>query len=184
MHFEGFKAEPYKCSAGVWTIGIGSTRKPNGQPVIKDTTAITLDEAKEWKRIHLEGRTLPAVERGLTNIHATQNEVDAISSLVYNCGARVFRWSWFKAMKERQSGVARNLYSKAQKRSIVNGWMKIVIAGGKESKGLRRRRMSEILYFFTGELHYFVKDINEHRNMDYDEYAKLTGRFVYDKLGL
>ncbi len=26
MHFEGFRAQPYQCSANVWTIGYGSTR--------------------------------------------------------------------------------------------------------------------------------------------------------------
>ena len=31
--WEGCKLTAYKCPAGVWTIGIGTTRYPDGRPV-------------------------------------------------------------------------------------------------------------------------------------------------------
>ena len=44
VEFEGLKLDSYQCSAAVWTIGIGSTKYANGQPV-KKGDKITQEEA-------------------------------------------------------------------------------------------------------------------------------------------
>ena len=51
--FEGTKLKAYKCSAGIPTIGIGTTRYPNGNQVkIGDTC--TLEQAETYLKHDLE----------------------------------------------------------------------------------------------------------------------------------
>ena len=45
--FEGCSLVAYKCPAGVWTIGWGSTRDRNGKPIKKCDT-ITADRAEAY----------------------------------------------------------------------------------------------------------------------------------------
>jgi lysozyme len=44
--FEGFRAAPYRCAAGVWTIGLGSTLDAAGRPVTPATPRVTRAEAE------------------------------------------------------------------------------------------------------------------------------------------
>ena len=45
--FEGFRAAPYKCSAGVPTIGYGATFYPGGKKVTMSDASITEEQAVE-----------------------------------------------------------------------------------------------------------------------------------------
>ena len=45
--FEGYRSKPYKCSAGVPTIGYGSTYHINGNRVAMDDREISKDEAND-----------------------------------------------------------------------------------------------------------------------------------------
>ena len=45
--FENFRDKAYRCQAGVWTIGWGTTRV-NGQPVREGMTC-TPSQAMQWK---------------------------------------------------------------------------------------------------------------------------------------
>ena len=60
---EGFSAKPYKCPAGVWTIGLGSTRYEDGTPVKPTDPAITLARARQLVAATLAGEYEPAVQR-------------------------------------------------------------------------------------------------------------------------
>ena len=44
--FEGFRSSPYKCSAGVPTIGYGGTRYRDGTPVRMGDGEITEEDMK------------------------------------------------------------------------------------------------------------------------------------------
>ena len=83
--FEGFSAKPYRCPAGVWTIGYGSTRTPLGARVDADTPEIDRQEAMEWLMNTLK-RTERAVDR-LIAICLTDNQFGALSSFTYNVGS-------------------------------------------------------------------------------------------------
>lgn len=48
--FEGFRAEPYLDTSGVWTIGYGSTRDADGRRVRQTTPSITREEADALTR--------------------------------------------------------------------------------------------------------------------------------------
>jgi lysozyme len=46
VEFEGFVAHPYRDPTGVWTIGYGSTRDADGNPVTAATPDITVEAAR------------------------------------------------------------------------------------------------------------------------------------------
>lgn len=82
--FEGFRAKPYLCSAGVPTIGYGSTRYTDGTPVSLRDPAIT-----EAVGLILFKDTLTTYEKAVTKavkIPLEQYEFDALVSLCYNIG--------------------------------------------------------------------------------------------------
>jgi lysozyme len=82
--FEGFRAKPYLCSAGVPTIGYGSTRYADGTPVSLRDPAIT-----EVVASALFKDTLVIYEKAVTKavkIPLEQYEFDALVSLCYNIG--------------------------------------------------------------------------------------------------
>ena len=89
--FEGFRSEPYQDSGGVWTIGFGSTRDGDSQPVTASTPPVTMDEARA-----LAKRDLTWAAREVTNdvtVQLTDNQVAAIEDLIYNIGSGNFRSS-------------------------------------------------------------------------------------------
>ena len=53
--FEGFRSHPYKCPAGIPTIGYGATFYPNGKKVTMDDPAITEQQATDMLKNMLEG---------------------------------------------------------------------------------------------------------------------------------
>ena len=82
--FEGFRAKPYLCSAGVPTIGYGSTRYADGDGVSLRDPAISESQAEELFRT-----TLASYEAGVSKavkVEIEQNEFDALVSLCYNIG--------------------------------------------------------------------------------------------------
>ncbi len=79
--FEGFKANAYKCPAGVWTIGYGTTKD------VKKDDVVNQKEAEKLLKEHLS-----VVESFINNLNLnlTQNQFDAICSFVYNVGRTAF----------------------------------------------------------------------------------------------
>lgn len=77
--FEGFRSSVYKDQRGIPTIGFGHT-----QGVTLSTPPCTRNEALRWLDIDLHTAD-EAVER-MVSIDLTQNEWDALVSLVFNIG--------------------------------------------------------------------------------------------------
>lgn len=80
--FEGFSTQPYRCSAGAWTIGYGQTI-PEGQ-----TDHVSKAQAETLLRSKIVGTYAPEVQR-LVSVPLYQGEFDALVSLNYNIGAKV-----------------------------------------------------------------------------------------------
>jgi GH24 family phage-related lysozyme (muramidase) len=89
--WEGFRAKPYLCPAGVWTIGYGTTRLPDGKPVTADTPAIDEVTATAWLAAHLK-ETEAAIMR-LVEVPISANQFSALASFVYNVGVGAFAGS-------------------------------------------------------------------------------------------
>lgn len=123
--FEGFRAEAYKCPAGVWTVGYGTTKNITAGMVVTET------QAENLLKDHLE-----KTEDMLTalNLYVTQSQFDALMSFVYNCGIGAFRHSGlFAAIKNNPDGA-----------DVEHEWLKWTKAGGKELAGLVKRRKKEL----------------------------------------
>lgn len=88
---EGVILKPYKCSAGVPTIGIGSTYYEDGTKVKMTDAPITKDRA-----IALFLNVLKHYEMCVytsTRDDINQNQFDALVSLTYNIGTNAFKKS-------------------------------------------------------------------------------------------
>ena len=90
--FEGFRSRPYMCSAGVWTVGLGSTRYLDGQPVRPTDPPITREHAYALAIEQLRRDYLPAVLRLCPGID-NYDRLAGVLSFTYNCGVGALRAS-------------------------------------------------------------------------------------------
>jgi len=126
--FEGCKLESYKCAAGVWTIGYGSTK------LITQDMSITQDEAEkllikdiaEFEEFVLEASEMPL----------SQHQFDALVSWTFNLGPSNLNASTM--LKVLNKGEYEDVPAQ------IKRWNK---AGGKVLDGLIRRREAEALLF-------------------------------------
>lgn len=84
--FEGFEPKPYKCPAGVWTIGYGFTKG-----VTQNTRPITEEQAT--KRLIEELESYEAAVLDCVDVDLEQHEFDALVSFCYNLGTHSLRTS-------------------------------------------------------------------------------------------
>jgi lysozyme len=82
--FEGLRLIAYQDSAGVWTIGYGSTRYKNGSPVKHGDTLVNEACASDLLQVTL-GQYENAVNRDV-KVPLTQNQFNALVSFTYNEG--------------------------------------------------------------------------------------------------
>lgn len=129
--FEGLRLAPYRCPAGVPTIGYGSTRYPNGKAVSMDDAPITEDQADDMLMLHLKTQCMPSV-LGLVPDVDTPGRLAAMLDFVFNLGAGRFASSSFarKASRGDWDGA----------KVEVKRW---VYSNGKVLPGLKKRREAE-----------------------------------------
>ena len=130
--WEGCKLTAYKCPAGVWTIGYGSTFYEDGTK-IKEGDKISLQRAEE-----LLMHEVTMICNRLPNLAINQNQMDAICSFIYNVGIGAF--------------IRSTLYSLMRKNpndpKIGDEFLKWKKAGGKVLRGLLNRRIDEKTLYF------------------------------------
>ena len=133
--FEGKRLVAYDDGVGVWTIGFGTIKYPNGVRVKKGDTC-TLDQAKEYMRhdlIEFEHTVNSSVK-----VPLNQNQFDALVSLAYNIGSNAFKSSTL--VKKLNTGDYQGAADQ------FNVWIN---AGGKRMQGLVSRRDREKLLFLS-----------------------------------
>jgi len=140
--YEGFKAKPYICPAGVPTIGYGCTYYSSGKRVTLNDPAITEVEASALLREILVSFEA-AVTREVKTV-MTENEFSALVCLVYNIG--VGNFTGVKTGKPSTVLMKLNANDKAGAAAAFGMWVK---AGGKVLPGLVKRRESEKQLFLT-----------------------------------
>jgi len=123
--FEGFRSVAYKCPAGVWTIGYGSTSG------VKEGMKVSTQQAENLLREHLSNDEKRLSESGLK---LNQNQFDALVSFVYNVGYESFRKSTLAKV------VWANASDMAGVKSELAKWTR---AAGRELPGLVARREKE-----------------------------------------
>ena len=134
--FEGFRSAPYKCPAGIPTIGYGATFYPGGKKVTMADATIT-----EARGTELLQSMLVSFEQYVDSYcrdDINQNQFDALVSFAYNLGPANLK----------SSTLLKKVNANPEDESIRLEFMKWVKAGGKTLKGLVRRREAEANLYF------------------------------------
>ncbi|WP_313564406.1 lysozyme [Acinetobacter sp.] len=132
-NFESLRLNAYDDGVGVWTIGFGTTKYPNGIRVKKGDTC-TLEQAKAYKQNDL--KSFEQTVNNTVKVPLNQNQFDALVSLAYNIGSTAFKNSTLvRQLNEGNYKAAANQF---------NVW---VNAGGKRMQGLVNRRAAERTLF-------------------------------------
>lgn len=126
--YEGFSARPYKCPAGVLTIGYGRT-------IDVRPYEITTEEAETiWLDKYV--KTIAGQILALVNVELSNNQICALIDFVYNLGIGNFKSSTLlRKINQGDFSAAANEFLK---------WNK---AGGIVLKGLENRRITERMLF-------------------------------------
>lgn len=132
--FEGYRAEPYLCSAGVWTIGWGTTRIA-GTPVSASTPPCNPEQAHAWliERLRVDAAKL------LRTGHISQpHQLAALLSFSYNAGTgALFTSTLWRLHKQGRFEEAAEQFGR---------W---IWGGGKKLPGLILRREFERRLYAT-----------------------------------
>jgi lysozyme len=130
-HHEGIRNKPYRCPAGLWTVGVGH--------LIGDGKSLP----SEWNRTFTPAeidailkRDLQRFERGvlkmLPNVPLRQHEFDCLVSFCFNLGLGTF-----------QRSTLRQALLRGDKEAAMDSLVKYCRAGGKILRGLQKRRLDE-----------------------------------------
>ena len=94
-HHEGVRNRPYKCPAGLWTVGVGHLIG-NGKSLPSEYNRVfTKEEIDELLRTDLRRFEL-GVHRMLPKVSLRQGEFDCIVSFSFNHGLGTFQRSSFR----------------------------------------------------------------------------------------
>jgi len=144
--FEGCKLKPYKCPAGVPTIGWGSTRYPNGVRVSMKDPAITQAKADEMLLWDLH-----AFEADVTmltkSVVLTQNKFDALVDFAYNCGSDIDIDTTPEGLGD--STLLKKVLANPNDPTIAAEFAKWNKGGGVVLPGLVKRRKADSDLYFT-----------------------------------
>ena len=134
-HHEGVRNRPYRCPAGLWTVGVGH--------LIGDGKSLPESWNKTFTAEEIDAllkRDLRGFERGvlkmLPNVSLRQCEFDSLCSFAFNLGLGTFQ----------RSGVRQALL-RGDKKAAMESLVKYCKAGGKILKGLQNRRLDEKALF-------------------------------------
>lgn len=135
--FEGFRSKPYKCPAGIPTIGYGNTFYPDGRKVSLSDSPINESQATDLLK-----NTLSTFEKYVDSFcrdDINQNQFDALVSFAYNLGPANLK----------SSTLLKKINNNPSDPTIRNEFMKWVRAGGRTLPGLVRRRQAEADLYFS-----------------------------------
>jgi lysozyme len=130
-HHEGVRNKPYKCPAGLWTVGVGHLIGDGKTLPASWNKTFTNEEidgilAADLKRFEL------GVHKMLPNVPLKQCEFDSLVSWCFNLGLGQF-----------QRSTLRQALLRGDKEAAMESLVKYCRAGGKILKGLQNRRLDE-----------------------------------------
>ena len=130
-HHEGVRYKPYRCPAGLWTVGVGHLIGDGKSLPAEWNRTFTQAEvngilAKDLRRFEL------GVSKMLPNVPLRQHEFDALVSFCFNLGLGCF-----------QRSTIRQALLRGDKEAAMESLVKYCRAGGKILKGLQNRRLDE-----------------------------------------
>lgn len=132
--FEGLSLSPYKCPANYWTVGYGHRIREGEEDLFKGLAS----QEDAIKLLQLDVRDAEQAVNACVQIPLTQNQFDALVSLVFNIGSGNFKKS-----------ILRVVINKQDRPAISRHWLQWRMAGGKVLAGLERRRKEELRLFYA-----------------------------------
>lgn len=135
--FEGLRLKPYLCSAGVPTIGYGSTFYENGSKVKLTDMPITKLRAEQLLR-NTADKFAERVAVLITK-PVTQNQFNALVSFAFNVGVSALKVSTLLKLVNNNPNDA----------NISKEFMRWNKAGGRVIDGLTKRRIKESAIYFS-----------------------------------
>ena len=134
-HHEGVRNRPYRCPAGLWTVGVGH--------LIGDGKSLPTEWNRTFTEAEIDGllkSDLRRFELGickmLPNVPLRQCEFDCLVSFAFNLGLGTF-----------QRSTLRQALLRGDKKTAMESLVKYCRAGGKILKGLQTRRLDEKALF-------------------------------------
>lgn len=135
--FEGFSDRAYRCSAGVWTIGYGSTFNPYTKVKVKLGDKITKELALDW--LNKELLDTQALVKDSVKVLINGNQLNALTSFTYNVGIGNLK----------RSTLLRLLNAGKPKEEVAKQFLLWNKANGKVLRGLTLRRQAEADLFVS-----------------------------------
>ena len=133
--FEGCYLKSYRCPAGVWTIGWGTTEPING---VRPHDGMTITQAQADQLLIKNLKAYEDAVNKYVKVTINQNQFDALVSFTYNCGCGALQNSTLlKCLNQGRIQAAAEQF---------DVWNK---GGGKVLRGLVRRRSAEKKLFLT-----------------------------------
>jgi lysozyme len=151
-HHEGVRYRPYRCSALLWTIGVGhvlypeQAKYPSTPEGMAARKAFQLkpEDNRVWSKEEVDEllakdviRFERGVERLLSTIKLSQSEFDALVS-----------WSFNAGLGALQKSTVRQALLRGDKTSAMLVFLDYCKAGGEVVGGLETRRKDETVLFF------------------------------------
>ncbi len=133
-YYEGFRNKPYRCAAGLFTVGYGHLIGDGRSLPDSWNRTFTVEEcdallANDVRKFEL------GVDRYI-NVQLTQNQFDAVVVFAFNLGNGTL-----------QRSTLRSKINRGDKKGAVQSWLKYNKADGKVLKGLDSRRKAEVALF-------------------------------------
>jgi len=132
--YEGYRAKPYLCPAGVPTIGYGSTYYADKRKVTLEDPPMEEGAARALLMVELEHTYLPGVLRNCPVLATNESRCNAIVDYAYNLGVGRLQTSTLKRKINAQD------WDGVQEQLML--WTK---GGDKVLPGLVARRKAECL---------------------------------------
>jgi lysozyme len=134
--FEGFRAKPYLCPAGIPTIGFGSTYYADGRKVSLDDAPVTVEQANELLMHELQTTYANGVMRLCPALFQHQKRFNAVVDFCYNLGVGRLQTSTLRRKINAED------WDGAKEQLML--WTR---GGGKVLPGLVKRRQAECALF-------------------------------------
>ena len=127
--FEGFRANAYLDTGGVWTIGYGTIKYPDGTKVKKGDTC-TQGQAELW--LKNDCKWVDSCLDKYVKVTINQNQFDALASFIYNVGETAFAKSTMLT-----------LINKGDLKAASSQFDRWIYDNGVKISGLANRRVKE-----------------------------------------
>lgn len=126
-NFEGYRSTSYQCSAGVWTIGYGHTKRVKRG-----------DKVTKFQAMKLLEEDLQPIYKELQKYGLQQSQFDALADLIFNIGLG----NWAK------STIRSKVKANNKDKTISNEFKRWRYCNGKLLPGLVRRREWEARRYY------------------------------------